>query len=175
MSGLVAAVDNAVDPACLEDKQQLSKGSKDKKRSLALTGAPTPNRVIDFDKQKSPLSGSDKKPDYLFVSDDNGRGGASDKPTGLLAPIEMSTGNKPASQVKKQLQAGVDWLQDKLSDGVQPALLPIYCGLMSKSERINLNKPRSMVAFRGQKARPRLCDHQTTKLVDLLRKSDASA
>ena len=132
--------------------------------SIDLTEAPKPLLIINFDRLGSPIGNNDTRPDFLLTSDTGGvsnEGGRRDP--GLIAPVEMSKSkSKTAPQIKKQLQAGVNWL-DNVPDGFQPTLWPVYCGLMRLHLSKELRKPIYQIEFRGQKELPRIAPWNKNK------------
>lgn len=109
--------------------------------------------VIDFDAEELDLSGSSACPDFLFVGDS---GGATNAPgmgdPGRLAPIEISAGrSKSAGKIRRQLQAGADWADERIGRRFKPTLLPVYLGGISRIEMGNLRKESSKVRFRNTK------------------------
>ncbi|WP_424830564.1 hypothetical protein [Ruegeria sp.] len=106
--------------------------------------------IIDFDMKNAPLNYNQTKPDFLFVSSIGGLNNS-----GRVIPIEISKGrSKSAEKIRNQLQAGSDWAHKVMRHNFQPKLIPLYCGLLSKSTRRNLKSCR--IKFRGQKVIPRI-------------------
>ena len=108
--------------------------------------------IIDFDKNGSPLGKNDTRPDLLFVADTGGiAGGMSLDDPGRLVPIEASLGkSKKPEDVRSQLQAGANCVNEVLDEKLKPTLLPVFLGKPGKHVRNEIEKTRYNINFRGQ-------------------------
>lgn len=146
---IVASIRELVDSACCVKK--ISKGSGKNKISISLKSEKPDYLVLDFDSPNSPIPISQDRPDFLFVSDTGGKTVSKKKgDPGRLIPIEISAGQKTATKVRNQLQAGVNWVVRNIDSELDPTLIPVYLGKMGKIERSKLRKPGWRIKFRDK-------------------------
>ena len=109
---------------------------------VPLEGAAQPDGIIDMDHQSLNLAGK-RRCDYIFICREY-RAEVS-----LVSPLELKAGSPRASQVIDQLQAGADFVRDKVCDEerimFRPALA--YGGKLHKDQRKRLFAGR--ISFRG--------------------------
>ena len=135
----VEAVRAGTDPRCHESR------CRDSGCSLSLDQSPQPNVLIGLEHGASPTAVDEPRCDFLFVGGDDGNGGA------WVAPIELTTGNKRASEFVTQLRGGAIIADRLLPQGIQPRFSPVavHDGLRPIESR-NLKKPANRVNFRGK-------------------------
>ena len=112
------------------------------KASLGMESAPVPYVVVDCD--MPPFDQNAARCDYIFVS--NGK-------VGFLCPVEMTSGEKKASDAVKQLQASADLASQGIGKVDVSAFQPILVGALHERRRDvkGLRQaPRQQVRFRGR-------------------------
>ncbi len=100
-AAIVAAVVAATNPSCHATR------CRNRGCSLSLSGAPQPSLLIDMEQDAAPVTSGQPHCDYLFVGGNDESGGP------WVAPIELTTGRKRASEFLAQLCAGAA-VADKL-------------------------------------------------------------
>ena len=138
-STIVNAVRTGTDPCCQTQR------CSDSGCSLSLDRSPQPNVLISLEHKASPAAANGPHCDYLFV------GGVDENRGPWVAPIELTTGNKRASQFVAQLQ-GAAFIADRLlPQGIQIRFSPVavHDGLRPIESR-NLKSPSSRINFRGK-------------------------
>ena len=135
----VEAVRAGTDSRCHESR------CRDSGCSLLLHQSPQPNVLISLEHEASPAGVDEPRCDFLFVGGEDGDRGA------WVAPIELTTGNKRASEFVTQLRAGAVIADRLLPQGVQTRFSPVavHDGLRPVESR-NLKKPSNRVNFRGK-------------------------
>ena len=105
-----------------------------------MTGAPSPNVLIDVDCSALSLSPNAAKCDFVFA-------GGTDN---VVAPLELKRGSLRASEALAQLRAGARFVQQKVSSSIHVRFVPIAVvgGKIHPSELSKLRKSR--VQFRGK-------------------------
>ncbi len=149
MSGLVAAVQNAVPAHC-----QSSRCSKDR-CSVSMKGAPPLRVIIDMDCTTLVISGS--RCDYVFISEDEN--------SVWVAPIELKSGEVKASNVEEQLQGGAQFARQFFTAKDQFNFVPVLAHGKSV-HRLERNKLRqARIRLRGKIQQPVLirCGDPITK------------
>ena len=111
---MLAAVRSQVPPSCTAESIR-GQGCR-----VSLDGAPADRLIIDFDKPGSPLSQGDTRCDYLLLAEACGT-------VGLVAPVELKSGNFDFAAVQRQLQAGAEIAEQLIPDEfkTQVQFLPI--------------------------------------------------
>ena len=115
--------------------------------SLSLSGVPTPNVLISMEHPASPVPRGQPHCDYLFVGGDDGNSGP------WVAPIELTTGRKRASELLAQIR-GVTSIADRLlPQGISYRFNPIaaYRRALKPDEIANLRRRNNSINFRGQR------------------------
>ena len=136
---LVSCIRKLINDACCVNR--ISKGSGKNKQSINLGSEKPEYLIIDFDSPYWPIPKTQKRPDFLFVSDTGGKENSMQKGFGgRIIPIEISSGRKTATEIKDQLQAGANWVARGLEIDQDPKLIPVYLGKMKKIERNKLKK-----------------------------------
>ncbi len=115
--------------------------------SLSLDQLPQPNVLINLEREASPASANKPHCDFLFVGGEDENGGP------WVAPIELTTTEKRASEFVRQLSSGAVIAARLLPRGVPTRFNPIavHDGLRSIESR-NLKKEINKIRFRGGKA-----------------------
>ena len=80
-----------------------------------------------------------------FVSDESERNPA------YAAPIEAASGRKKTSIVRRQLQAGADFIGKTTTGHGRFQFRPVFAGRLQGEEMRTLLKTRSRIRFRGKK------------------------
>ncbi len=119
--------------------------------------------IVDLDTPGSPLGPSDERCDYLFVAN------AADL-AGWVAPLELKRGKFDAGQIADQLQAGAGAAERLVPPNFAVEFRPIavFGGGTTKAERIEAQKKKNWVRFRGSAREMRLMK-SGQKLADQLR------
>ncbi len=109
---------------------------------VPLEGAARPDGIIDMDHQSLNLGGK-RRCDYIFICREY-RAEAS-----LVSPLELKAGGPRASQVIDQLQAGADFVRDRVCEEEEIVFRPVlaYGGKFHKDQRKRLIARR--ISFRG--------------------------
>ena len=113
--------------------------------SLSLAGVPEPYVLLDLESQHSPALASQPHCDYLFIGGgDNGAGP-------WVAPIELTTGRKRASEFLAQLAGGAEIANRLLRQGAVVQFNPIaaHNGGLDSREIRKLRTER--LRFRGER------------------------
>lgn len=157
MSGLVRRVHANVDCRCIVTRIR-KEGCR-----ASLEDAPEPYVIVDLDTPGSPLGPSDERCDYLFVAN------AADL-AGWVAPLELKRGKFDAGQIADQLQAGAGAAERLVPPNFAVEFRPIavFGGGTTKAERIEAQKKKNWVRFRGSAREMRLMK-SGQKLADQLR------
>lgn len=112
--------------------------------SVDSEGVPYPHVVIDLDMKGSPFSRQDNRCDFLFIAEDSDG-------SHIFAPLELKSGKLDASRVVKQLQAGVDFLNNKIVGSSKINIVPVaVSGSNPRAQLDKLKKPKYRVRFRGK-------------------------
>lgn len=114
--------------------------------SVSLAGFPAARVAVDFDKRGSPLGPSDKRPDFLVIA-------APADDVGWVAPVELKKGSADVSDAAKQLQAGANIAERRVSQsGVANTVFrPVLAtGNMRRAEQRELTLKKNRVRFRGE-------------------------
>ena len=140
MKGLTAAVRAKVGEKCL------ARHCNKQRCRVSLSGAPTPNLLIDFDKRGAPLSEQEQRCDYLFIAEDDERG--------WIAPLELKSGSLDASEVAGQLRAGAEAAERLVprSERSKTRFRPVavYGGELRTAQRNKLRQGNNLVRFHGK-------------------------
>ena len=147
---MVSELRGSVDSACCV--KSISRTENGEKLSLDISGEKGDHVVIDFDAPEL-LMGEHKRPDFLFVSNAGGSANSSDPNLlGRIVPIELSTGrSKSVKEIRKQLQAGLDWVDRRIDQRYKPSLVPVFVGRLDSRERGKIRMGAEKVRFRGKK------------------------
>ncbi len=129
---------SALDPECLVERGIGKKGCK-----VAMTDAPNPRLVVDFDKPGALLAADETRCDYLLIAQSNCQ-------FNWVAPLELKRGRLHADRVVKQLQAGARAAEKLVPQREAVRFRPIaVSGSTSKHERDKLKNKANRVRFRG--------------------------
>ena len=133
----IDAILDGTDPQCHADK------CEDSGCSLSMSGAPSPGALISLEHPAAPVATGLSRCDFLFV-------GGRDEDHPLVAPIELTTGKKSASEFLRQIRGGASVADRLLPSGVAFRFRPIaaYKRGLAREEMRRLRASR--VAFRGQ-------------------------
>ena len=121
--------------------------------SLALSGVPTPNVLISMEHPASPVPTGQSHCDYLFVGgDDDVDGGP------WVAPIELTTGKKRASELLAQIRSVTEIANELLPQKIACRFNPVtaHRGGLHRGDIADLRKPANRIRFRGQLRNVRL-------------------
>ena len=133
MTGLVGKVRCKVDCRCIV------KGNLKKKHcGVEMTGAPTPNLVVDFDEPGAPLMLNEKRCDYLLVAEGNSEEG--NPAPDWVVVLELKKGTLDAGQAVKQLRAGAAAAEKLVGQNEAVKFRPIVIGKVTKYERPKLKE-----------------------------------
>ena len=133
----VDAIRAKTDPQCYADK------CEDSGCSLSMSGAPSPGALISLEHTAAPVEVGQSSCDFLFV-------GGYDEDRPLVAPIELTTGNKRASVFLRQIGGGASVADKLLPSDVAFRFRPV-AAYERELGRGRINRLRaSRVAFRGQ-------------------------
>ena len=138
-AAIVAAVAAATNPSCHATR------CRDRGCSLSLSGAPQPSLLIDMEQDATPVTSGQPHCDYLFVGGNDESGGP------WVAPIELTTGHKRASEFLAQLRAAAAVADKLLPPAIRFRFRPVavYRSLNPiESRRLRDSK----VNFRGRQA-----------------------
>lgn len=139
MTGLVGKVRCKVDCRCIV------KGNLKKENcGVVMTGAPTPNLVVDFDKPGAPIAAQATRCDYLLVAEGN-------PAPDWVVVLELKGGALKVSQVVKQLRAGAAAAEKLVGKNEAVRFRPIIVGKVSKHTRPKLRKPANKIKFHKHK------------------------
>ncbi len=137
MTALLKSVAPMIDRDCL-----VKGGLKKDGCRVAMTGAPAPRLVVDFDKPGSPLAADATRCDYLVIAEGDG---AHD----WVVVLELKRGKLHGDQVVKQLQAGASAAEKLVPRDAALRFRPIvasrsrhrheYTRIKGKSVRIRLH------------------------------------
>ena len=156
MTGLVDVIRGELDERCLVTRVKKS-GCK-----VAMTGAPSPRLIVDFDKPGSPLPPSSVRCDYLLIAK-----GPDD--CGWVVPLELKRGRLEVNQVVGQLQAGASAAEKLVPQDEACRFRPVVAvGNVPKSERQKLKEKANKIGFHRHKEPVRLM-HCGDKLAKVLR------
>ncbi len=128
MTGLVGKVRCKVDCRCIVKGKLIKDGCR-----VVMTGAPTPNLVVDFDKPGAPLMLNEKRCDYLFVAEGN-------PAPDWVVVLELKGGALDAGQVVEQLRAGALAAEKLVGPKEAVRFRPIVIGKVTKYERPKLKE-----------------------------------
>ena len=139
----VDAIRDKTDRQCHADK------CEDSGCSLSMSGAPSPGALISLEHPAAPVAAGQSHCDFLFV-------GGHDEDNPLVAPIELTTGNKRASVFLRQIEGGASVADSLLPSGVAFRFRPVaaYERELGRGRINSLRENR--VAFRGQERLIRL-------------------
>ena len=142
MSDVVQALRDQVPQECMA--RTYAKGSC----SISMKGVPANHATVDMDCGALGLAEDAKRCDLLFVGEDDN--------DAWVAPIELKSGAFSARSVKEQLQGGADLANRLLPRKAEPHFVPV----LAHGRGIRKEKTRTLqaalVAFRGQRHRPKL-------------------
>ncbi len=111
---------------------------------VPLEGIPSSFLVIDLDKEGSPVGNQETRCDFLFVSE-------IEDEVCIFSPLEFKKGELDASQVVKQLQSGVNLLEDHPDISRNVKLVPIaVSGQNPKAQLKKLAKSSYQILFKGR-------------------------
>ena len=133
----VNAILDGTDPQCHADK------CEDSGCSLSMSGAPSPGALISLEHPAAPVAFGQPRCDFLFV-------GGYDEDHPLVAPIELTTGNKRASVFLRQIEEGASVADKLLPSDVAFRFRPVaaYKRELGRGRFAKLRA--NMVSFRGQ-------------------------
>ena len=146
------------------DPQSHANTCSDSGCSLSLSGVPTPNLLISMEHSSSPAPAGQPHCDYLFV------GGVDDVDGGpWVAPIELTTGKKRASELLAQIRSVAEIANGLLPQGIANRFNPVaaHRGGLHRDDIANLRKPANRINFRGRLRNIQLV-RCGTQLVDAL-------
>ncbi len=114
--------------------------------SLPLSGVPTPNVLISMEHPASPVPTGQPRCDYLFVGGDDSEGGP------WVAPIELTTGKKRASELLAQIRSVTSIAEELLPRGIKYRFNPVaaHDRSLHRDDIADLRKPANRVRFRGR-------------------------
>ena len=114
--------------------------------SLSLSDVPTPNVLINMEHPASPVSTGQPHCDYLFVGGDDSDEGP------WVAPIELTTGKKRASELLAQISSVASIADGLLPRGIKYRFNPVaaHDRSLHRDDVDDLRKPANRVRFRGQ-------------------------
>lgn len=135
----VDAIRDGTDPKCHADI------CEDSGCSLSMSGAPSPGALISLEHPAAPVEVGRPRCDFLFV-------GGRDEDHPLVAPIELTTGKKRASEFLKQIRGGASVADRLLPPGVAFRFRPVAAHRrgLAREEVRKLRLRANRVAFRGQ-------------------------
>ena len=131
--------------------------------ALVMAGAPEPYVLISLEHSDAPVPAGQQHCDYLFVGGDDEGGGP------WVAPVELTTGRKRASEFLAQLRGGAAVAGRLLPPGTPSRFNPVaaYHRALHRDDIANLRKPANRVEFRGQRRQIQLV-RCGTRLADAL-------
>ena len=144
-STAVTAVLEQTDPRCH------ATSCSDSGCSLSLAGAPQPSILISMEHPAAPVPAGQQRCDYLFV-------GGEDAAGPWIAPVELTTGRKRASELLGQIRSVAE-IADKLAPPrISYRFNPIaaYRRALKPDEIATLRRRSNQVNFRGQRQTIRL-------------------
>ena len=114
--------------------------------SLSLVGAPEPYALLNLENETAPTVARQQHCDYLFVGGADANGGP------WVAPVELTTGKKRASEFLAQLAGGASVADGLLRRGIPFRFNPIavHDGGLDSREIKNLRKSANRLRFRGK-------------------------
>ncbi len=115
--------------------------------SLSLSDVPTPNVLVSMEHPASPVATGQPHCDYLFVGgDDDVDGGP------WVAPIELTTGKKRASELLAQIRSVTSIADRLLPHGIKFRYNPVaaHDRSLHRDDIADLRKPANRVRFRGK-------------------------
>ena len=131
--------------------------------ALTLDRAPEPYLLISLEHPDAPVPAGQQHCDYLFVGGDDENGGP------WVAPVELTTGRKRASEFLAQIRGGALVADTLLPRGKPSRFNPVaaYHRAPHRDDIADLRKPANRVNFRGQRRQIQLvvCG---TRLADAL-------
>ena len=136
----IDAIRAKTDPQCRVDI------CEDSGCSLSMSGAPSPGALISLEHPAAPVEVGQSRCDFLFV-------GGHDEDHPLVAPIELTTGKKSASEFLRQIRGGASVADRLLPSGVAFRFRPIAAHKRGLARGEIKTLRASRVPFRGQ-ARP---------------------
>ena len=125
------------------DKRCHANRCEDSGCSLSMSGAPSPGALISLEHPAAPIVAGQSHCDFLFV-------GGRDEDRPLVAPIELTTGNKRAGVFLRQIEGGASVADKLLPSNVAFRFRPV-AAYERELGRGRINSLRAnRVAFRGQ-------------------------
>ena len=133
------------------DKRCHANKCEDSGCSLSMSGAPSPGALISLEHPAAPIVAGQSHCDFLFV-------GGRDEDRPLVAPIELTTGKKSASEFLRQIRGGASVADKLLPPGVAFRFRPVAAHRrgLAREEVRKLRLRENKVAFRGQDSLIRL-------------------
>ena len=139
MTGLVDMIRSELDERCLVTRVR-KRGCK-----VAMTDAPSPRLIVDFDKPGSPLPSPSARCDYLVVAQ-----GEQAQDCVWVVPLELERGKLTAQKVVKQLQQGASAAEQFIPPHETVRFRPIAVSRRrTKHERNLLKRKSCTVRFHG--------------------------
>lgn len=127
------------------DPQSHANTCSDSGCSLSLSDIPTPNVLISMEHPASPIPTGQPHCDYLFIGGDDSGGGP------WVAPIELTTGKKRASELLAQIGSVTSIADGLLPHGIKYRFNPVaaHDRSLHRDDIADLRKPANRVRFRG--------------------------
>ena len=140
MTALLKDVERRIGEDCLVKGGLKKDGCK-----VAMTGAPAPRLVVDFDKPGSPLAADVTRCDYLVIAEGEGA-------HGWVAVLELKRGKLHEEQVVRQLQAGASAAENLVPRDAALRFRPIVAsGSRHRHEYTRIKNKSIRIRFHGHR------------------------